>query len=145
MSNPFTTTRVSSTEPPEPLAVDAEFEDITPDVNVISDVTIGSGLSLRQRLGLLEENEVAGALGLQDRTLKSWRTERTGPVYVKAGKSVFYLFDDVRNWLHSRRVMPDETTETTQTTTEKMGESNDDAEARPGDGTGSAGNSTTPG
>ena len=118
MTSPFTTTRAASpTDPPEPAAIDAEFEDVT------SDVTFNTVIALRQRLGLLEELEVASALGLQTRTLKSWRTERTGPAYVKAGKSVFYLFEDVRDWLRAVRVVHE-----TKTTSTQMGEGNDDAE-----------------
>ena len=118
MTSPFTTRATSPTEPPEPPAIDAEFEDVIPDVTLPPD----RSLALRGQLGLLSEDEVATALGLQTRTLKSWRTDRIGPAYVKAGKSVFYLFEDVRTWLREVRVVHEEKATSTQ-----VGESNDDA------------------
>lgn len=111
MTNPFAVGRSTEPAPEVEEAIDAEFEDAPPRVNVISNVT------LRAELRIYDEDEVAGALGQQVRTLKHWRTTRQGPPYIKVGRAIFYLFGDLSEWLRSVRVVPDNT-----------GEGNDGAE-----------------
>lgn len=58
------------------------------------------GKSLRRELGVLNEQELADALGLQSLdTLATWRSKGSGPKYAKPGKTVYYLVQDVKAWL----------------------------------------------
>lgn len=38
-------------------------------------------------------------LNVTEETLREWRRLKTGPDFVKAGKSVCYREDDVKQWL----------------------------------------------
>lgn len=53
----------------------------------------------RHNIGLLNEEDMANALGLTTNTLRMWRCEGKGPAFVKVGKSVFYRLVDVAEWL----------------------------------------------
>ena len=56
--------------------------------------------ALRYRLGLLTEQDLADAFGLRSTsTLATWRSEGKGPPFVKLGKSVFYIQNDVDEWI----------------------------------------------
>lgn len=59
------------------------------------------GQDLRERLALVTENELAEALELTAQTLITWRRLKTGPSYVKLGKSVFYREADINQWIRS--------------------------------------------
>jgi hypothetical protein len=114
MSSPFHpqvgTRAAQSTDTP----VDAEFEEVQApkgDIDVIPSVTLPTTSALRERLGLLDEEAVASALGQQVRTLKHWRSVKVGPSYVKVGRVVFYLYDDVSSWLRAVRTVTTQTTE----------------------------------
>lgn len=64
-----------------------------------------TGASVRFRLGLLTEDELAAALGLKNaNTLATWRSAKYGPPHVKLGKSVFYLQADVDRWVNSQSI-----------------------------------------
>lgn len=43
--------------------------------------------------------ELAGMLEVSEETLREWRRNRTGPDFVKCGKSVLYRESDVQRWL----------------------------------------------
>lgn len=60
--------------------------------------------STRERLGILTEDDLAAALGLQKQTLAVWRGEKVGPSYTKLGKSVFYRYYDVVCWIDAKTV-----------------------------------------
>lgn len=61
--------------------------------------------SLRVRLGLLNEEELATALEVKAETLRVWRTNKTGPDFVKLGKAVFYRLTDVETWVANQVVV----------------------------------------
>ena len=46
---------------------------------------------------------LAAEFDLSTRTLERWRAEGTGPPFVMVGGRVFYLRDDVLEWLAARR------------------------------------------
>lgn len=54
--------------------------------------------TLRERLGFLNEDDLALLLGVTVKTLGIWRGESQGPDYAKLGKTVFYLPADVKIW-----------------------------------------------
>lgn len=54
---------------------------------------------LRARIGLLMPAELAEMLGVTEDTLREWRRVKTGPDFVKTGKSVLYREVDVQKWL----------------------------------------------
>lgn len=54
---------------------------------------------LRRDLGLLTEEEVAVVLGKEVSTLQNMRSARTGPPWLKAGRSVLYRRASFEAWL----------------------------------------------
>jgi hypothetical protein len=60
-------------------------------------------------LGLLTEEELAGAFQIEVNTLRVWRREEKGPPYVKIGRTTFYRTDDVETWLSFFVRVPTET------------------------------------
>ena len=48
---------------------------------------------------LLSEVEAADLLGLSTRTLQSWRTQETGPAFVRAGRAIRYRRRDLLAWI----------------------------------------------
>lgn len=54
---------------------------------------------LRRQLGLLTEAEMAEIAGVEPRTVQDWRTQRTGPPYVKIGKTILYPIEAFRKWV----------------------------------------------
>lgn len=59
---------------------------------------------VRNKLGLLTEDELAHALGVTPTTMATWRAAKRGPPVVKLGKSIFFLLDDVKAWVVARRI-----------------------------------------
>ena len=55
-------------------------------------------------LRLLTQREAARVLRLSERTLERLRVTGSGPVYVKAGRSVRYREADLEAWIASRVV-----------------------------------------
>lgn len=60
-------------------------------------------VSLRSRLGLATEAEVAEALAVKIETLRNWRSRRIGPPFMTGGKQPLYETADVLAWLRSKR------------------------------------------
>lgn len=58
--------------------------------------------SLRNRFGLLTEDELAAMLDVKLTTLATWRSTNFGPKPVKLGKGVFYRAKDVAEWIDDR-------------------------------------------
>jgi excisionase family DNA binding protein len=56
----------------------------------------------------LTETEAAAHLGLKVATLRAWRHQGRGPVYVRLGRAVRYLLADVQEFLNSNRQAPRE-------------------------------------
>ena len=52
---------------------------------------------------LLSSADVAGLLGVSERTLEFWRYAGKGPAYVKVGKRVRYRLADVEAYLEANR------------------------------------------
>lgn len=62
----------------------------------------------RAKLGMLTEEEMAAALSLSSvSTLATWRSQGKGPSYAKLGKSVFYMVDDVADWIIENTINPE--------------------------------------
>jgi predicted DNA-binding transcriptional regulator AlpA len=52
---------------------------------------------------LLEEKELAETLQVSLGTLRTWRTEGTGPRFHRIGQMIRYAPSDVKDWLLSRQ------------------------------------------
>ncbi len=48
---------------------------------------------------LLDQREVAGLLGLSDRTLEAWRVEGYGPAHVRVGGRCKYRPETIEAWI----------------------------------------------
>jgi predicted DNA-binding transcriptional regulator AlpA len=55
---------------------------------------------------LLNEHEVAEILRVKSATLQAWRYYKTGPAYIRVGRLIRYLREDVEQWAESRRYEP---------------------------------------
>jgi len=53
---------------------------------------------------LWNTKEVSARLGIQEQTLALWRTQATGPKYLKIGRCVRYRPGDVLSWLEEQEV-----------------------------------------
>lgn len=53
---------------------------------------------------LMDEADLAELLEISVRTLQKWRHEGGGPRYVKLGRMVRYDWEDVMDWLESRKL-----------------------------------------
>lgn len=61
---------------------------------------------LLDKFELILPDDLATLVGVTIWTLEKWRSEGAGPAYVKLGKSVFYLSDDVEKWINQSRLSP---------------------------------------
>jgi excisionase family DNA binding protein len=55
----------------------------------------------------LTERQAAERLGLKVATLRAWRHQRRGPAFVRLGRAVRYLREDVEEFLRANRHNPD--------------------------------------
>lgn len=55
---------------------------------------------------LLTPEEFSALTKIPEDTLQDWRTDRTGPPFLKLGRAVRYRRADVRAWLEARVVTP---------------------------------------
>jgi predicted DNA-binding transcriptional regulator AlpA len=60
-----------------------------------------------RELGLMTEAELAAMVGNDVHTLKNWRSQRSGPRFVKLGRRTFYRLESFRAWLASHVVTGD--------------------------------------
>jgi len=60
---------------------------------------------------LLNERQATKVLGVAVQTLRNWRCLRVGPPYVKIGRRVFYLMDDLKHYVNAHRIIPRGTAE----------------------------------
>lgn len=69
--------------------------------------TLNSGLDMpkndRADLDLFTPHEAAEVLLTNHRTMERWRTEGTGPVFVKIGRRVAYQRADLEQFVRERR------------------------------------------
>jgi predicted site-specific integrase-resolvase len=54
----------------------------------------------------MTERAAAGRLGLTAATLRAWRHQGRGPAFVRLGRAVRYLPDDVNEYLRANRQQP---------------------------------------
>lgn len=59
--------------------------------------------SIRLSFDLLTESEFASLAEVSMQTVQTWRSKGTGPVYVRLGRSVYYLRPDIEEWIRSNR------------------------------------------
>ena len=52
----------------------------------------------------LNDREAAEFLRLSPQTLRNWRTQSRGPVYIKAGRAIRYAIDDLKEFMTNNRV-----------------------------------------
>jgi hypothetical protein len=55
------------------------------------------------RRSLATTAEVAAYLRKEEKTLRNWRSEGTGPLWVKCGHDVLYDWADVDEWVRSSK------------------------------------------
>lgn len=54
---------------------------------------------IRQRLNVITEAQLAELLSVKPQTLAVWRSEGSGPAYIKpTSKTVLYMLDHVSQW-----------------------------------------------
>jgi len=63
----------------------------------------------------VNEIDAARMLGLSVQTLRNYRYLRTGPPYLKLGRAVRYLVEDLEKYLAARRIVPEENEREEQT------------------------------
>ena len=51
----------------------------------------------------LTEADAANRLGLKVATLRAWRCQNKGPVFVRLGRAIRYLASDLDDFLHANR------------------------------------------
>jgi hypothetical protein len=56
-------------------------------------------VQLRQKLGLITQEDLAIMLDVTVDTLRDWRRLKQGPDFVKMGKGVMYREVDIQEWL----------------------------------------------
>jgi Helix-turn-helix domain len=61
--------------------------------------SILADVALRDRLGLLTEDDIAVIAGVEVKTVRQWRSERTGPPFTKIGRRPLYRVDALQRWL----------------------------------------------
>jgi len=54
---------------------------------------------LRDVFQLLSPADLSALIGVDERTLATWRAQRRGPDFVKLGRTVFYRQADVTAWI----------------------------------------------
>lgn len=59
---------------------------------------------LREKLGLLTNEEVAQVIAVTEHTLSVWRSAGKGPKFVRLGRNVFYRLADVQAWVDANVV-----------------------------------------
>lgn len=63
--------------------------------------SITNANNIRGALGLITEEDAAKVLMLNSvGTLATWRSQKTGPQYVKLGKRVFYTLNFLGEWVN---------------------------------------------
>jgi len=68
--------------------------------------------SLRQELGIITEAQLAALLNVKQQTLAVWRSDNTGPAYIKpTSKTVLYFREDVQQWFTCKVVQTNRTLE----------------------------------
>ena len=61
------------------------------------------------RLGVMPVEVVAELMGVQPQTLATWRTNGTGPTYIKAAKTILYKYEHVQEWFACNEVTTNRT------------------------------------
>uniref|UniRef100_A0A6M3LCU7 Putative DNA binding, helix-turn-helix domain containing protein n=2 Tax=viral metagenome TaxID=1070528 RepID=A0A6M3LCU7_9ZZZZ len=56
---------------------------------------------------LMDVTEAAEFLRLSRVTLDIWRSAKTGPPFIRAGRRILYRLDDLREWVAARQVTPE--------------------------------------
>lgn len=54
----------------------------------------------------VDNDGAAAFLGLQPNTLEVWRSQASGPTFVRVGRKVMYAVADLRQWMAERRQKP---------------------------------------
>jgi hypothetical protein len=57
---------------------------------------------------VVNEHEAAALLGRSVQSLRNWRHLRKGPAYVRQGRSISYLIEDLYAFLRAGRIDPSE-------------------------------------
>jgi hypothetical protein len=62
------------------------------------------GKTMQKVEDYLNDVEAAKFLRLSPQTLRNWRTQCRGPVYIKAGRAIRYAIEDLRAFMEQNRV-----------------------------------------
>jgi hypothetical protein len=73
-------------------------------VEVCGTISMHAAISSTDRDPLLTEVQSAEVLNLSMRTLQAWRTRRTGPSFVRAGRAIRYRRSDLDAWVAANTV-----------------------------------------
>ena len=62
----------------------------------------------------MNEKQAAALLGVSTKTLQAWRFQNRGPAYLKYGRAVRYLPQDLTDYVQGSRVAPGNTINPTE-------------------------------
>ena len=58
-------------------------------------------------VNVIDEKKASKVLGVAVQTLRNWRHQRRGPVYIKMGRSVRYQVGDLINYATQQKIDPE--------------------------------------
>jgi len=64
--------------------------------------------SAETQVPLCTEKETAGELHVKPGTLRNWRCKGIGLSYVKLGRHIFYTPEEIRRYIKSRTIHPEQ-------------------------------------
>ena len=67
----------------------------------------------RERVNLLSSDDLANLLGISERTVRTMRTDGTGPRFIRLRGKIRYAPWDVRNWIDAQGANPPKNKEAT--------------------------------
>lgn len=73
---------------------------------MLREITDRAGASQETTNQPLTETEAAARLGLKVATLRAWRNQGRGPAYVRLGRAIRYLSNDLDEFIQSNRHNP---------------------------------------
>lgn len=88
-----------TTSEKDPMDQLSHAGDVEADGFIPCNFETGRAERLRDAFELLSPEDLARLIGVDERTLAVWRSQRRGPDYVKLGRAVFYRRADVKSWI----------------------------------------------
>lgn len=87
------------TQPSNSLASD--------DFSLMRETDAARGVHLRDAFALLSPSDLACMIGVDERTVAVWRSQKRGPDFVRLGRAIHYRKADVDDWIEINVVPTD--------------------------------------